>query len=107
MRDLFPGFYDPTEQEITKIWQDGIFVFDANILLNIYRYSHDTRERFFETLSQLKERIWIPYQAAYEYQYSRTTVISEQVKAYDVVAKLLDAVLQSLRNGLEPFKTMP
>ncbi len=36
MRDLFPGYYRPTEEEFAKMWQEGIFVFDANVLLNIY-----------------------------------------------------------------------
>lgn len=75
MRDLFPGFYKSTEQEISTLWQEGIFVFDTNMLLHVYRYSPETRERFFETLSQLKDRLWIPYQAANEYQDKRIMVV--------------------------------
>ena len=104
MRDLFPGFYEPTEQEIAKLWQEGIFVFDTNMLLHIYRYSPDTRERFFETLSRLSERIWIPDQVAFEYQDRRVGVISEQIKAYDDVADLLDTTLRGLKSKLEPLK---
>lgn len=104
MRGLFPGFYERTEEELSMLWGKATFVFDTNMLLHVYRYSPDTRERFFETLSRLKERIWIPYQVAYEYQDRRVAVISEQIRAYDVVAKLLDTVQQSLRRGLEPYK---
>ncbi len=105
MRNLFPGFYDPTDEDTSKLWQDGIFVFDTNMLLHMYRYSPEARDRFFETLSLLKDRIWIPFQVAYEYQDRRLTVISEQIQAYDTAIKLLDATLTSLKAGLEQFKT--
>src|SRR5947208_3218924 len=104
MRDLFPGFYDRTVDELSSLWQESIFVFDANILLHIYEYSPTTRERFFETLSKLKDRIWIPYQVAFEYQRRRMKVIVSQKNSYKVASKQLDKTLQSLKEGLEPYK---
>ncbi|MEQ8996136.1 MAG: PIN-like domain-containing protein [Coleofasciculus sp. B1-GNL1-01] len=53
MRDLFPGYYQPTPEEFETLWQEAIFSFDANILLNIYRYSAETRERLFEIIERL------------------------------------------------------
>ncbi|MEQ9367742.1 MAG: PIN domain-containing protein [Coleofasciculus chthonoplastes F3-SA18-01] len=98
MRDLFPGYYRPTsEEEFKKIWQEAIFSFDANILLNIYRYSSETKERLFEIIEHLKERIWIPHQVAYEYQKERLKVISQQSQPYDEIRKLLDDELDKLK----------
>lgn len=37
MRDLFPGYYRPTEAEFKKMWDEGIVSVDANLLLHIYR----------------------------------------------------------------------
>lgn len=39
MRKLFAGYYRPTKKEFDRMWREGVFVFDANILLNIYRGS--------------------------------------------------------------------
>ncbi|MGZ3645243.1 MAG: hypothetical protein ACXVCM_15485, partial [Ktedonobacteraceae bacterium] len=39
MQELFPGYYRPTKEEFSTMWQQCIFVFDANVLLNIYRYT--------------------------------------------------------------------
>ncbi|MEQ9233819.1 PIN-like domain-containing protein [Coleofasciculus sp. E2-BRE-01] len=104
MRDLFPGYYRPTsEEEFKKIWQEAIFSFDANILLNIYRYSSETRERLFDIIEYLKERIWIPHQVAYEYQKERLTVISQQSQPYDQIRELLNNELKNLKKKLEQY----
>ena len=106
MRDLFPGFYQRTEEEISKLWQEGIFVFDTNMLLNVYRYTEKTRERYFEVLQRLKmqNQLWIPYQVAYEYQDRRMDVIQGQLDAYTEVANILQNTSQKLENSLGPYK---
>jgi len=77
MRDLFPGFYYsyPQGEELSKLWEEAIFVFDANMLLNVYRYSSKALDRYLDILNHLKHKIWIPYQVANEYQENREEVI--------------------------------
>ncbi len=101
MRDLFPGYYQPTEQEFDVLWKECIFSFDTNVLLHIYRYTPSTRDRLFEILQKLKERIWIPYQVGYEYQKERLNVISGQSKAYDEIDKTLDTIIKPLKTKLQ------
>ncbi len=104
MRDLFRGYYKLTENDIAGMWQEGIFAFDANMLLNVYQYSDKTEKSFFEVLRKLDNRIWVPYQAAYEYQERRLAVISEQHKAYQTVIRLLEENLQSFVKGTKAFE---
>ncbi len=104
MRELFPGYYVPREEELNQWWEEGIFVFDTNMLLHIYRYQEETRESFFEVLRKLNNRIWIPYQVAKEYQERRLNVISDQINAYDRVKALLDSTLSEIRKGLNAYK---
>ena len=74
------------------MWQECIFVFDANVLLNIYRYTSETREELFDILEQLQQRIWLPHQAMLEYLENREEVISQQYSiAADIEAALEDA----------------
>ena len=91
MRDLFPGFYDRTAEELSMLWREATFVFDTNMLLNVYRYQEETRKRYFEILDQLQDRIWAPHQAIYEYQNNRLEVISQQLKKYNEVSQSLKA----------------
>ncbi len=107
MRNLFPGYYQPTENEFKEIWQECIFAFDANILLNIYRYTPNTLNRFFDIFSKLKDRIWIPHQAAFEYQKGRYNVLSQQSKAYDEIEKILSTNFTQLQNSLTKYTKHP
>lgn len=68
---------------LAKMWKESIFVFDTSVLLNIYRYTPETREDFFRLLEKLKKRIWIPHQVALEYLEQRENVISQQQAIYD------------------------
>lgn len=104
MKNLFPGYYRPTEEEFRTLWQEGVFTFDANILLHIYRFTDLTRERLFTILDSLQDRIWVPYQAAREFQINRLTVISQQVTLYSDVKKLLDGIDSVIKkNRIHPY----
>jgi hypothetical protein len=67
MRSLFSGYYRPSNAEFHQIWQDGLFVFDTNILLNVYRYTANARDRFFDILDGLEDQLWLPYHVALEF----------------------------------------
>ncbi|MCW3150049.1 PIN domain-containing protein [Stutzerimonas stutzeri] len=82
MKNLFPGHFAKEENAHRDLWSKCIFVFDANILLNLYRYSEETKTTFLQILDLLKERTWIPYQAAHEYIENRLKVIDEQQEKY-------------------------
>lgn len=82
MRKLFPGYYTPKQDEFEKMWNEGIFVLDTNVLLDLYRYSDETVKELFKVIDLIKDRIWIPYQVSKEYHKNLNTVISGQVKKY-------------------------
>lgn len=82
MRDLLSGYYAPTDQEFQKLWNEGLFVFDTSVLLNLYRYPSSARNEFFQLIDHVKDRIFMPFHVALEYQRNRLTVISEQKKKF-------------------------
>ncbi len=85
MRNLFLEYFRDNEKDQKRLWEECIFVLDANILLNQYRYSDDTRTEFLNILKSLTNRLWIPHQAAEEYLTNRLTVIDKQEKSYQQV----------------------
>ncbi len=108
MRDLFRGYYKPTHEELAVTWENCIFSFDANVLLHIYSYTPETRDRFFEIFSRLNKRIWIPHQVAYEYHKNRIYVILDQLKAYQDIEIILNQNLFNLRTELlKDYKRHP
>lgn len=93
MKKIFPGYYRPTADEFSELWQSAVFVFDANVLLNIYGYSKPTRNALIELLRSIKSRLWIPHQFAAEYQRNRAKAILDQVANYRTIRTQLKAVL--------------
>ena len=82
MRKEFIGHFKRSEGDVKRIWKAATFVFDANVLLNLYRYSDATRNDFLNLFERVKDRIWLPEQAGYEFLTNRPRVILEQRKAY-------------------------
>ena len=58
-------FISINEEDIKEAWNDCLFVFDANVLLHLYRFPRQLREDFLKILKDhsFKERIWLPFQA--------------------------------------------
>lgn len=96
MKEIFPGYYRPTKEEFSAMWQECIFVFDANVLLNLYRYSPETRDELLDVLEHLKDRIWIPQQAMLEYHENREEVISQQYAITGDIEAALTEVSQAI-----------
>lgn len=89
MRDMFNGYIPYTEDEFKQLWDEATIVLDANVLLNLYRYSKSTQEQMLKTLDEYKDRIWLPHQAAKEFMRNRKNTISDQLAIYDKLAKKL------------------
>lgn len=82
MRSIFPGYFRPTDAGYKALWKHGIFVVDANVVLNLYRYSTETRKQLEATLRSLKTRLFIPHQAAREFLRNRLSVTAGQADEY-------------------------
>lgn len=83
MRHLFPGYHQPTEDDFRRYWETGLFVFDTNVLLNLYRFSSEHSTELLNIIERLSARIWIPHQVAQEFYKNRSAVLNEQVSTYD------------------------
>ncbi|MHA8083996.1 PIN-like domain-containing protein [Aquirufa antheringensis] len=88
MKKKFIGFYNPTEFEIKEAWENGRFAFDANTLLNLYRYTEPTRNDFLTALNTIQGNLFLPYQAALEFHSNRINVIDSIIIAYSEVNNL-------------------
>lgn len=98
MQDLFHGHYKPSKEQFGRLWAESLFAFDANIFLNLYRYSETTRNELIKVISSLHENLWLPYQAADEYFRNRITTLGGQAKEYDKVETIISDLLNNLGN---------
>lgn len=103
MRNFFPGQFANDPEKLQELWGGALIALDANVLLNLYRYSDSTRAALINVLELLKDRVWITNQVAKEYFSNRLKVISDQAKLYDGSI----AELEKLRSGFENQKQHP
>jgi hypothetical protein len=96
MRSAFPGWYKPTDEDLRALWDEGLIVLDANVLLAPYRLSGQARTLLFNLVEAYREQIWIPYQAGLEYQRNRLTVVAAQRATYSEIRSQLDSAEATL-----------
>jgi hypothetical protein len=101
MKKIFPGYYRPTEEEFSNLWNSCLFVLDANVLLNLYRYSQETSNELIQILKQISVRLWVPHQAALEYQKNRLQTIAKQLEEYDKIQDLVKDSKKTLKDELD------
>src|SRR4051812_23289386 len=96
MRKRFPGYYRPTDEEFKENFKNGVFVFDTNVLLNLYRYSKESRKDLVKVLVAVKSRIWLPNHAAFEYQRRRIEVLLAESGLFGKLAKVVEKAITDI-----------
>ncbi|HCG5537620.1 TPA: DUF4935 domain-containing protein [Vibrio parahaemolyticus] len=105
MKNSFLGFYSPNDDLLQQTWssESTIFVFDTNVLLNLYGYAEQTRDDFYKIIHELEDKVWLPYQVGLEYQRRRLDVIKNEKSIFkDVdnylakIQKVFDSDFKSL-----------
>lgn len=103
MKNIFSGFYTSSDEELKDVWNSEtvLFVFDTNVLLNLYSYTKDTRKDFFKILEKLSEKIWIPYHVGLEYQRGRLNTVKNEKAVFRNIYKKIDHIKSVFHKDLE------
>lgn len=103
---MFDYLLPLSEKEITEIWDNGTIVFDTNILLHLYRYDIDLRNKLLSIIKDplITKRIWIPNKVFEEFLKNRITVIADQFdieqKVKSEISKTIDALKSKISSSL-------
>ena len=100
MRNTIKEFIEPSKSEKQEMWNRAIFVFDTNVLLNLYRYSAKTRKTLLEIFDFIKDRIWCPYQVAWEFMKDRNEVIIDTQNKYEEFSREIDKFMETVKQQL-------
>lgn len=80
------------ELNFNEIWKEGLFVFDTNVLLDLYRLPKSAQSDLMNALSNrnFNRRIWIGFQVILEFLNNSHDAIIEQKNKFNEVKKLLE-----------------
>ncbi|EOU1878253.1 PIN domain-containing protein [Clostridium perfringens] len=102
MKNKFFGYIPYDEETNKELWDKATFVFDANIFLNLYRYSNETKNQVIDCLEKISDRVWIPYQTGKEFFANRVNTILAQEKVYTDLEKSLS--MKDKINSIESIR---
>lgn len=101
MKNLFKGYYKLYDEEFKSLWKNALFIFDTNVLLNLYRYQSSTRDELLQVMERLEDRVWIPYHVGLEFQRNRLKVIAEQHKRFSEVKGIVGKSISDMKNDFD------
>ena len=103
MKKMFPEYQKKSTNELQNMLEQAIIVFDTNVLLNLYRYSEDTRNALKRVIEWCGDRLFMPYQVGYEYYNRRLEVIEEQTKHREHIEQELNRELDKIASQCRSF----
>ncbi|MFF7788879.1 PIN-like domain-containing protein [Streptomyces sp. NPDC007991] len=75
--DDFGAFRTPTTDDFTSVLTHGLVAPDANVLLNLYRYTEQARGDLLRALGAVEDRLWVPHQVLVEFWRNRESTLSD------------------------------
>jgi hypothetical protein len=100
LRETFSGYHRPTGEEFDRLWADGMFVVDTNVLLNLYRYSRSTRDELLGVLRALQDKLFLPHQVGEEFLNRRLGTIRNQREGFSNLRKRVTEVRAGMEEDL-------
>ncbi|BCJ53408.1 hypothetical protein Asp14428_48830 [Actinoplanes sp. NBRC 14428] len=95
------------EDDPIEYVSNGLIVLDANVLLHLYRVTPATRDQIFAALERLRDRLWIPHQAALEFHRNRIDVVTGRMSLFSSTRQALNQAAgkaaSELRNAVSRF----
>jgi hypothetical protein len=107
MRDRFGDYYTPEDDVYESFLTSGHIILDTNVLLAPYRVDVSTKGQIFTILESLRERIWIPYHAGWEFFQNRPNVIAGEDKVYQILENMLRDCSQKVTAHFDKLKQHP
>lgn len=107
MKKVLPGYYKLNEAEIGELWGNSKIIFDTNVLLGFYSTRYEYQNKIFETLEKIRDRIWIPYQVASEYEKNTVKAIKEQLGNYGRLQDIPLTLKNRFKKSISAFENHP
>ena len=101
MRNKLKEYIPLTDRERKEIWKKGVFVLDANVLLNMCRYSKQSSDELIAIIKKHKDNIWLPYQVGMEFFNNRLSVIESIRNGFNTLLNNVGNIENILIEGLQ------
>ncbi|CCL06416.1 hypothetical protein DFW26_15225 [Clostridioides difficile] len=101
MRNTFFEYNMRGSQKIEQILSNGLIILDTNALLNLYRYNEENKNKFFEILSKVNDRIYLTNYSVKEFYKNRLKILYNKAQFKDAMKKFICKEINTMRNIIE------
>lgn len=107
MEKLYKIHRNSNQIDFQKIWKEGIFIFDSNVLLDLYRLPESAKNDLLSVFrnENFNNRIWIGFQVIMEFLNNRLTVIGEQKNMFPKIKILTEKLITEIDDLSTTYKT--
>ncbi|MDF9756321.1 hypothetical protein ACVWY1_002451 [Pseudomonas sp. TE6288] len=107
MRDTFAGWYGKDSVQIERIWNEGLFIPDTNVLLHCLRHPAKVRDRLLGVFEALSGSLWLPYQVGLEFHKNRLGVEYGAIDAYESLIRDQESIVEKSRDRFRQLRAHP
>ena len=106
-------YKDNSEVNFDQLWEDGLIVFDSNVLLDLYRLPLKAKDDLLNIFrnEKINKNIWIPFQVKLEFLNNRHNAIADQKAKFQTVRSIIsnaisqyDEVVNEMKDSLKKLK---
>jgi hypothetical protein len=99
----FEGYRSISEADTAEALRSGLIALDANVLLNLYRYTDEARDDLIAVLHVLRNRLWLPHWVVREFWRNRESVLRnprDTTQTIEGLHRHRDGALEVLRRWI-------
>jgi hypothetical protein len=107
LAELIKVHRNSDELDFAKVWSEGLFIFDTNVFLDLYRLPKSAREDLMTVFKSAKfnKRVWTGFQIALEFLNNRHEAISDQKNKFSKVRSLIDNAITESKASFNTLAT--
>lgn len=107
MEKLYKIHRNSNQIDFQKIWKEGVFIFDSNVLLDLYRLPESAKNDLLGVFKNenFNNRIWIGFQVIMEFLNNRLTVIGDQKNMFSKIKILTEKLITETNDLSTTYKT--
>lgn len=104
MKETFKWYQRIDDEERKRIWEDAYLTVDTNVLLDLYRYHENTREKILKSFEFFDGRRWISNQAAKEFFNNRSRVVVSSLLEFEKNIEKMKSLKEYFINEISNIK---
>lgn len=94
---------DSESLDFNEVWENGVFVFDSNVLLDLYRLPESASRDLINVLKNetFNKKVWVGFQVILEFLSNRHEAIGDQKNKFNTVRGLIDEAIAQYEEVFE------